>query len=205
MKIPFQIYDFIGILFPGFLVLLLIRIEYSTWPMWRMENGLILFIIWLVISFFLGHLLQELSRYIFKVSYLPITELFSLPIQKRISSCFYDYYKINIKSIKTEEVFPLIVSPVHDKMSERSLFQAISNYHRSMILVVAIWYLYSLVKFYYIKKSIFLFILIFGVFLIFLCWSRMKFFKKYSDRIPYYAFLAWYSEKNHSDRRPDNT
>ncbi|RYD01714.1 hypothetical protein N752_29500 [Desulforamulus aquiferis] len=226
MKLPFQIYDFISILFPGIITLCILKYEFPLLDLWKNDNNISQLVIYFVLSYIIGHLLQEIGRYKKVSNYLknvkqtgqdnpnnikgrhydlPISE----PLAKEINTAFLDLYGIEAKNIKNEEVFGLVFSTIQDRITQRSIFVSIANLYRAIIVISMFYFVLLTIKsFYYIfnpklelyiDKTLLIFIVTFGV--ISVSKKGLNYFKKLSDQVPYYAFLSWYKETKFSQKK----
>jgi hypothetical protein len=225
MNLPLQIYDFISILFPGVIALVIVKIEFPSLLIWSVEKQNTQLVILFVMSYITGHLIQGISRLstIKKLMYLltfrkmpesqtrNITNLrgrhYSLPfsnaLEGEIKKSITEFYKLDVDSLKREEVFNLVFSPVHDRMNNRDIFVAIANLHRAMGVLTSISLIYYLFKSIYLifskeytlewGKTLWLLLLLIIANIVFV--NGIDYFKKFSDSIPFYSFLAWYKEK----------
>lgn len=232
MRLPFQIYDFITILFPGIFLMLIVRIEYPSLILWSIENqfGQITFLF--ALAFIAGHVLHELAKVrIMKIlinlfrkknngeNYSSSTVIIgrndNIQVSKAFSNefnaSFMEFYNIDPSRLSKDELFTLIYSPVHDRMGQRYVFSAIANFHRSMASVTIIYLVYLVFKTFYLIFHPDMCLLIpetivwFTVLLISLYTfvNGNNFFNKLSDQIPYYAFLSWYKENKMNDKVKD--
>ena len=67
MNLPLQIYDFIGILIPGAIAAIIVKIEYPAWVVWQLDSSTTQLTILFVLSYTGGQLLQGSSRYVWKI------------------------------------------------------------------------------------------------------------------------------------------
>ncbi len=223
MSIPLQIYDFISILFPGFVTLMLIRIEKPSLFSWQLDNHYLTGAIFLVAAYICGSLLQGLVR-IRAVGKLTkrISRLFinsslysgsnlrgrhhnpaaSKRMQEEFVMLFKEYYDIDPDDLNQEEVFGLVYSPVAEKMTQRNLFVAIANFHRALCLISLSCLLYFLIKsFFYWPWCGLLWIEYVSIVATlalstFVFASGGEYFKKLTDMVPFYAFVAWRKGNN---------
>jgi hypothetical protein len=153
MGLPFQIYDFIAILFPGIIFLAVLRIECPSLPIWTIDSqyGQITFLF--ALAFIIGHLLQEISKlkimkFLISIFRKKKTESndglnseiigrhYTIPVSdafaNEINISFKEFYNIDPSQLSKEELFSLIYSPIQDRMGQRGVFLAIANLYRSM-------------------------------------------------------------------------
>ena len=232
MRLPFQIYDFITILFPGILLLMIIRIEYPSLTIWSIDNqfGQITFLF--AFAFIAGHLLQEIAKvrimkrlmslfrkknYGENNSSIPVIigRHYNIPVSKaffnEFNESFKEFYNIDPSELSKDELFSLIYSPVQDRMGQRNVFSAIANLHRSMASVTVIYLVFLVIKIICIifLPDIHLLIpetlVLLTVLLIslYLFVNGIDYFKALSDQIPYYAFLSWYKENKMKEKEKE--
>ncbi|RXT07770.1 hypothetical protein [Ammoniphilus sp. CFH 90114] len=225
MNLPLQIYDFISILFPGVILLIISKVEFSSLPIWSIEKGSGQLAVLFVAAYVIGHFLQGITRIssINKIMRLfakkskdsvqtnstktlqgrhyslPISD----PVEDEFNKCFKGFYGIEPHLLGKDEAFNLVFSPIQDKMATRSIFVAIANLHRAMGILSLIYFFYLIGKTIYIifspdQQLFFLktILIIFFTFLSSIVFIRgIDYFKKFTDIIPYFSFIAWYKEK----------
>lgn len=229
MRLPFQIYDFITILFPGILFLMIIKIEFPSLAVWSIDNQFGQITFTFAFAFIVGHLLQEMAK-------VPIMKiLISLFRKKKINErnnsntvingrhyvinvseafmneikeSFKEFYNIDPSKLSKDELFSLIYSPIQDRMGQRNVFSAIANLHRSMAVVSIIYLLFLIIKTVYIIIHPGINLLIpetFGLLTvllisIYLFVNGIDYFKTFTDQIPYSSFLSWYKENKMKEK-----
>ncbi|MBS4032287.1 MAG: hypothetical protein KGZ63_12835 [Clostridiales bacterium] len=218
MSLPLQLYDFISILFPGIVLLTLVKIEFSELLLFNSTNQYEDLAILFVFAYVLGHLLQGIIRTKQAKRILKIFESknnveaskligrhFEIGVSKevkdQVDDAIINFYGVDIHALQDSEKFDLIYSPVVDRMGQRQIFVAIANFLRAMGVIAGFLFIVMFGKILSITwtqrtfaftETIILFIalLAFRVFS-----SDAMYFKRFTDTIPYYAFLAWYKEK----------
>lgn len=176
MNIPFQIYDFVSILFPGIFVLFLIKVEMPGLELWTIQGQYGNLTVLFVCAYIVGHFIQGFARTKrIKKAMNWLNEKFSNigkislnnqnrqvmqgrhynidispKLKEQIDIAFEGFYGVNPNDLKSSEIFDMIYTPVADKMGQRGIFVAIANFLRAMGLIC---FLYC---FYMIGKSIYI-------------------------------------------------
>lgn len=64
MNLPLQLYDFISVLLPGIISLMIIKIEYPGWMIWHLESQYTSVALLFAVSYLAGNLIQAFPRVI---------------------------------------------------------------------------------------------------------------------------------------------
>lgn len=224
MKVPFQIYDFLSILFPGVLFIFLFqsKIDFINWSQFD-DYGSVAVL--LVLIYIIGDALSRISSFLERSSnklidwIIPKKKLkkinvkkeiklngrtsvliFSKDIGEEIVKSVNEFYGIKMGPMH-KQLFELVYAPVHDRMGKRETFLAIANMMRSFALLALINSVYLVI---YIVPMIIgtqtfslieVLLLVVSVSFYFIFIKGYQNNKFYSEIIPYTAFLAWYKEK----------
>lgn len=229
MKIPFQIYDFLSILFPSIIILFLIQTETDKFNFFSNYNNVQGISFGIVLAYLVGDLLSKVSSKIekSKIRFLvlifpnkrPSLEDSQMLLRSRTMQVVLNkdigneivksvrlFYGIPISS-ESKDLFNLVYAPVQDRMAKRDTFLSIANMMRSFTIISILYELYLIYKisFDLIKGNfdlIYVLLLLVNILLFFSFRSSYAVNKYYSEIIPFTAFLSWYKEK-YSDN-PNN-
>ncbi|MFD2168456.1 hypothetical protein [Tumebacillus lipolyticus] len=220
MNLPLQVYDFIAVLFPGVLLLGIVKREAPGLPIWNdgMQFGTLALL--LVIGYLAGQLLAQIARTIESeptTSWLlqigrrkrrrrgrlegRLSSLrFTTQLNEAILSSLSDFYGRPVQP-NDPDLFNLAFSPVQDKMIKRDLFLALANMMRSLAVLgffygvyLAVEIVLSLVlKWQFDLYAIPLLVLSLLGYIFF----RRGFleYESIASKIPFLAFLAWYRQQ----------
>ena len=116
---------------------------------------------------------------------------------------FEEFYGIDARKLKNDEVFYLVFGPIADRMGTRSVFVAIANFHRAIVCVGVLYFAFLSLKMLYfilspwwvvyVWESLVLLLLV-GATTVIMS-KAIDYFKKMTDEIPFVTFLSWYKEK----------
>jgi hypothetical protein len=213
-KIPFQIYDFIGIIIPGGVVVFTIKMmNPDLFTIITKETGFYI-IFFIVTSFIFGHLIQDISRsYFLKVirwlkfgnyssSKIKASVFDNMPneLQNNIEQALREFY--NLTQVKGDMLESLCYSPVYDRMINRNTFVALADFQRSLsflsfsgTILTLICYVYNIIdKGNWIDLPLFSIIIL----LSFACFQFLKgyiTFTKIGAQIVIQSFFSWWREK----------
>lgn len=189
MRLPFQIYDFIGILFPGVIALMIIKKEVPDIFIWNVDNQYQTLAGLFVVAYIIGHLIQGINRVKFVMGTMQwiIQKLsrvmnksvetregqqqavlegrhykieISSPLKKQIDLAVEELYGIKPEFLTREELFNLIYTPVADRLGQRHIFVAIANFLRAMGLLSIVYMIWLIGKTIYIIQDPYMTILI---------------------------------------------
>lgn len=182
MRLPFQIYDFIGILFPGVITLMIIRKEAPDILIWNVDSQYQTLAGLFVVAYIIGHLIQGINRMKFVMGTMQwiVQKLsrgmkksaetgqgqqqavfegrhynieISSPLKKQIDLAVEEVYGIKPEFLTREELFNLIYTPVADRLGQRHVFVAIANFLRAMGLVSIVYMIWLIGKTIYIIQD----------------------------------------------------
>ncbi len=222
LNIPFQIYDFIAVLFPATLLLVILQIEDPRLYFPTGDAGGLA--IMLVVTYLIGQVLSVISGWLENLdkngfilkkrklnkkdnkenSKEMATRVLSVElgaeIHQKIIEATKDVYGMATVPEKGGELFNLIYSPVQGLMGKRDTFLALANMMRACVVVSCgySFYLIGKIGILAIHKqtintsAILLFVFIFGFYAFRDGYLKNKLL---SEEIPLYAFLAWYSQQ----------
>ncbi len=176
MNLPLQIYDFVSVLLPGIIALLIVKIEYANWIIWNLESLNLHLALLFALSYVCGQLLQSASRVYWRllgyVKKIINTKLFTdshilenqeislirgrhydIPfssiLANELDTIFKEYYNLNLSDLKREEAFGLVYSPVHDRMGQRAVFVALANLNRCLACLLTLYLFFLIGKLFY--------------------------------------------------------
>ncbi|MCL6479093.1 MAG: hypothetical protein K6T65_11875 [Peptococcaceae bacterium] len=182
MRLPFQIYDFIGILFPGVITIMIIMKEAPHVFIWNVDNQYGTLAGLFVVAYIIGHLIQGINRIKFVTGTMQwIAEKLSRgirksqgngngqkqavlegrhykveissPLKNQIDFAVEEVYGIKPETLTRDELFNLIYTPVADRLGQRHVFVAIANFLRAMGLVSLVYVIWLLGKTVYIIQD----------------------------------------------------
>lgn len=230
MNIPFRIYDFTSVLFPGILALGFIYLEtpFNSYPL---KEDAIHLAFYFVVAYITGMILQQFSRILFKaINLLSIWKLFSKWFRNLFQKQARDYQNENNEAIrgrhgdycfsdklqvKIQEAFydlyALDLNEIdreeafaliysQNDMSQREVFVATGNMKRALAVLTEFIVIFYFVKYFFCYDVICLIKVVVSIGIHLLIASGVYYFKELSDKIPYLAFYKKYCEQNYKKK-----
>jgi hypothetical protein len=220
LNLPLQIYDFIAVLFPGVLLLAIVKREAPWLPLWNDAMQVGTLAVLLVIGYVAGQLLAQIAR---TLESEPMTRWilhfgrssgrgkaaldgrktklrFTNEMSESILEALSAFYGRPVHP-NDPELFNLAFSPVQDKMAKRDVFLALANMMRSLSVLGLFYAIYLagemllglLLGWEFEYYSIHLLVL--GLVMFFLFRSGYQEYDSIAEKIPFLAFLAWYRQQ----------
>lgn len=217
MNIPFQIYDFIAVLFPSIVLISFIQRQHPEVAVWQDAGQVGTIAVLVVVAYIGGQLLTTLAGMLERVKWMnwffiiekkvgagqvafqsrTTTVIMSQKKAQAVKEAFEKVYGYDM-DITSSENFAMVYSVVHDRMAKRDMFLALANMMRTTLMLAYAFLFYYLVKML-ILKSFWITphaaFVAFDFCLIYLFRQSYSKFKSFSDSIPFDAFLAWYKQQ----------
>ncbi len=226
MNIPFKIYDFIGVLFPGILLLGFIYLE-TPFNSFHLKGDTLHLVFYFVLAYITGIILQHFARILFKT-----TNLLSVwQCLSKWSRNFFrkrsEYINENNKGVKGRhgsycfsdklqkriqeafyDLYALNLNEVNreeafalvysqNDMTQREVFVATGNMKRALAVLAEIITVYYLIRYFSSYDIIHLIKVAVLLGIHLLLASGVYYFKEMSDKIPYLIFYKKYCEQNY--------
>jgi hypothetical protein len=156
LNIPFVIYDFLGVLFPGALVLILAANAFgqSSGQIGNVVAGLPANVSLAVIAAYLsGHLAEALGRSAFHIALgkrydkqtssqrLSTEAGLGKDIADRVLDSIGQKYGLDARTLSSRDLFDLAYSPVYNRMGKYDIFTANADMARTLLVVAALFLL----------------------------------------------------------------